>query len=67
MEEVFVIDGESHNDVKQQLTDARERMLKIKKDHHLDMESNGGAIEVMTSATAAATAVTATGISSFVV
>ena len=46
MEEVFVMDGESHDSVKQQLTEARDRMLQIKKDHHFEMEPNGGAIEV---------------------
>ena len=46
MEEVFVIDAESHEDVKKQLTDARNSMRDILKSHKNDVEVNGGAMEV---------------------
>lgn len=46
MEEVFVIDGEEHEDVKRQLTDARDKMLDIRKQQHVTEDINGGAMEV---------------------
>ena len=36
MEEVFVIDAEEMEDVKKQLTEARDRMLQIKREFHLN-------------------------------
>lgn len=46
MEEVFVVDGESFDDVKQQLTEARDKMLHLAKQHETTQDSNGGGIEV---------------------
>jgi len=47
MEEVFVIDGEKFEDVEKQLKHARDRMIEIRKTHHLDSgESNGTNLEV---------------------
>lgn len=44
MEEVFVISGETHEDVKQQLTDARDQMKELTK--QFSMHTDGAAMEV---------------------
>lgn len=48
MEEVFVIDAEEMSEVQKQLTDARDRMLEIKKNFHFNdsTEANQNGMEV---------------------
>lgn len=43
---MFVIDGEKYDDVEQQLTTARDRMLEIMKEHPHSIGPSGGGMEV---------------------